>query len=619
MFEPTQRTSRTVWWAAAVFFVLVVADSWFRWKTFQYQTADLASYVQGLWQILNGRGNASLLDASIMGNHAEPIIFLLLPFFWIWKHPMTLVVIQTALLATMPFTAKRIALHMEFSPRAATGLGLAMLLAPAAGFGALHEFHPEALAAPFILLMIEARMKGMTGLHFLWFLLALACGENIALMLGWMGVVHFVLERSKGREWQTAMNVVPAIVAISWVLAYTLLLGPKWNGGRVDSSGLYSHLSADGGILKNLYTKPGLFFSAFWQGLKGGNLVWGLLLPFIFLPVLRLRWMMIAVPLFLQHLLSWQSSEWQINLHHGLPLLPLMWIAATEAAARLFWRDAVATYIIAACVVVQLWFGPLRAIGRTISTAGPEWQKSRVHADLLATVSPGDSVTASFGFLPHLAKRDDLQSLHLVSQGMKTPGGIRYIPRAADHVLVDYSDQATFSREAATFHPKLRTANGEIVPSSDELMHRWLRENHLSASTFWDSCAHFFRSEPERASLSTATAKRVDEKTQLIAVEHEKPAIGELLKLKLTWEFGEAREFFPWVKLALSASHIETYLVAKGPVLPGAEGGQFSEVWTIKNAGVPPGKYKAWLLIQDPLGTGKFKGFKLPLEDVEVR
>ncbi len=619
MFEPTQRASRTIWWSAILFFILVVVDSWFRWKTFQYQTADLAFYVQGLWQTLRGQGSASLLDTSIMGNHAEPITFLLLPVFWIWKHPMTLVVIQTALLITMPFTAKRIATFMEFSPRAATGLALAMLLAPAAGFGALHEFHPEALAAPFILLMIEARMKGMAGLHFLWFLLALACGENIALLLGWMGVVHFTLERRKGREWQTAMNMVPAVIAFSWVLAYTLWLGPKWNGGRVDSSGLYSHLSADGGMLKNLYTKPGLFFGAFWQGLKGGNLVWGLLLPFVFLPVLRLRWMIIAAPLLLQHLLSWRSSEWQIYWHYGLPLLPLMWIAATEAAARLFWRDAVATYMIAACVIVQLWFGPLRAMGRTLATAGPEWQKSRVHADLLATVSPGDSVTASFGFLSHLAKRDDLQSLHLVSQGMKTPGGNRYIPRPSDHVLVDYSDSSTFSREAAVYHPKMRTATGEIIPSSDELMHRWLKENHLSSATVWDSCAHFFRSEPERASLSTATAKQVDEKTKLIAVEREKLTSGELLKLKLTWEFGEAREFFPWVKLALRTTSGETFFVTKGPALPGVEGGQFSEVWTIQNAGVPPGKYTALLLIQDPLATGKFKDFALTLEAVEAR
>jgi uncharacterized membrane protein len=619
MFDPIQRTSRAVWWAAILFFVLTVVDSWFRWKTFQYQTFDLAFYAQGLWQMLRGEGQVSLLEMPIMGNHAEPIVFLLLPVFWIFQHPMTLVVIQALLLATMPFTANRIATFMEFGPRAATGLAIAMLLAPAAGFGALHEFHPETLAAPFILLMIEARMKGMGGLHFLWFLLALACKENVAFMLGWMGVVHFVLEKRKGREWQTTMNIIPAVVAFGWVLAYALWLGPKWNGGRVDYGGLYSHLNADGGMLKNAFVNPGLFFAAFWKGLTGGNLVWGLLLPFIFLPILRLRWMIIAAPLFLQHLLSWRTSEWQIYWHYGLPLLPLMWIAAAEAAARLFWRDAVATYILAACVAVQIWFGPIRAIGRNAVTAAAEWEKSRVHADLLATVSPKESVTASLGFLSHLAKHEDLQSLQLVSMGLKTLGGSRYIPRPTDHVLVDYADDFTFSREAASFHPKMRTITGEIVPSSDELMHRWLAENKLWPVTHRDSCAHFAHADAVPANLSTATAKRMDEKTQLVAVEPLPPEVGDLLKWKLTWEFGAGREFIPWVKLALRNTSGETFMVTKGPALPGVEGGQFSEVWTVRGRGIPPGKYAALLLIQDPLGGGKFPGFALAVGEVEVK
>ena len=114
MFEPSQRTPRTIWWAAIIFCIIVITDSWFRWKTFQYQTFDLAFYVQGLWQMLRGQGNVSLLEVPIMGNHAEPIVFLMLPLFWIWKHPMMFVCVQALLLASMPFTAFRIARAMEF-------------------------------------------------------------------------------------------------------------------------------------------------------------------------------------------------------------------------------------------------------------------------------------------------------------------------------------------------------------------------------------------------------------------------------------------------------------------------------------------------------------------------
>lgn len=606
MFEPTHRTPRTIWWAAFIFCIITITDSWFRWKTFQYQTFDLAFYVQGLWQALRGQGNVSLLDVPIMGNHAEPIVFLLLPLFWIWKHPMMLVGIQAALLATLPFTAYRIASAMEFSARASVGLALATLLAPAAGFGALHEFHPETLSAPFLLLMLEARLKRQGGLHFLWFLLALMCKENVALMLGWLCMVHFLLERKSGREWQITMNALPGLLAIAWVAAYRFWLAPKWSGGNLDYDGLYSHLRGEGGAFE-----VGKAFRAMWGGMMGGNLVWGLLLPFVFLPILRLRWIIIAAPLFLQHLLSVRSSEWQIYWHYGVPLVALMWFAATEAAARLFWRDSVAAYMVAACVIVQLWFGPLRHIGRTIADGGAAWRSSRTHAGLVADAPQEGAMTASLGFLSHLAKRERLQSLQLVSMGLKTLGGSRYTPKPADHVLVDFSDGFTFSRAAGSFHPKMKViGSGEIVPSSDELLHHFLRENALWPAAVRGSCAYFKRVAPVRSSVPAGAARKLDEKTRIVSIVPATPAASDLIVWNITWELGGEREFIPWAKLWLRGANGESHYVVKGPVLLGSELGQYTETWSVPHPNIVTGKYKAFLVFYDPLNSGAKGSFE---------
>ena len=48
--------------------------------------------------------------------------------------------------------------------------------------------------------------------------------------------------------------------------------------------------------------------ACFVQALTHGNLVWALLFPFLCLPLLRPRWLLIAAPILLQHLLSWRSS-----------------------------------------------------------------------------------------------------------------------------------------------------------------------------------------------------------------------------------------------------------------------------------------------------------------------
>src|SRR5205823_4476443 len=139
--------------------------------------------------------------------------------------------------------------------------------------------------------------------------------------------------------------------------------------------------------------------TALFQALVHGNLVWGLLVPFLGLPLLRPRWLIIAAPILLQHLLSWRSSEWQIYFHYAAPLVPLLWIASVEALVlicdrsgpvvaeeRAPTRSAVgqshqriagdplsvglAPDLIAAgtnalllvCLTAQIWIGPARAI-----------------------------------------------------------------------------------------------------------------------------------------------------------------------------------------------------------------------------------------------------------------
>ena len=62
-------------------------------------------------------------------------------------------------------------------------MAVATLLTPASLSIAIYEFHPEALAAPLILLLIEARLAGRRGAYWLWFLAVLAIKENMAPLL----------------------------------------------------------------------------------------------------------------------------------------------------------------------------------------------------------------------------------------------------------------------------------------------------------------------------------------------------------------------------------------------------------------------------------------------------
>ena len=632
MFYDRIPTPRSLWWGAILFCVIAITDSWFRWATFQYGTFDLAFYAQGLWLAGKGMWHVSLLDVPLMGNHQDPIIFLALPFYKIWSHPMLLVILQTLLLATMPFTGWRIARHLEFGPQASMWLGFATLLAPATGFVALHEFHPEALTAPLLLLMFEGRMKQRPGLFWLSFILTLACKESMGLLLAWISLVYWFLERSRDREWRVGWNVIPGCVAFGWFLLCVLLIGPSLNGGRVDFLELYSHLGdSAGGILGGFVAHPSKGTAALWKGFTGwsitnGNLTWGLLLPFLVLPVLRPRWMIMAAPIFLQHLLSSRPSEWNIHYHYAAPLLPLLWLAAAEAGSALFWRDILAGWVAVGCVVGQLWFGPIKSVWHTATGAREALWARGWKGAMLVAVAKDASVTAGMPYLPHLTNRVRLHSLHHVLKGLNTLSRTEYNPPApTDVVIVDTADHWTFDRAAEIFHPKMRAAGDRIIPASDMLLHQFLNQEQ------WRVVARneftiFLKGGSPATPDSQGGGRVLDEYHTLLSAQGMPPLQDDAMLFRIAWELQPKRPWLLWASLYLLDESGRRFDIGKGPVGPEIKAGRFVEAWAIRQPPfLKPGKYRGGLLIYDPFasklpdGKERFKSraidlgeFKLP-------
>ncbi len=321
---------------ALVFFAACTWTSYARWANFEYRTFDLAYYVQALWQLIHGRFQVSVQGVPLLGNHVEPIVVLLVPFFLLFSHPLIFVLAQNAALASMGPVAFSIGQRLGLDRKTALLLAGAVLITPATGYVALHEFHPEAFTAPFLLLMLQARLRGSLRAHWGWLIAILACKENMALLIAAYGAVHAVLERKRPLAELRAWYLWPMVVSILWFLACTKLITPVLNSGNIDYLGLYDRLGTSGGdILLKAITEPQRILDALFQSLGHGNLLWALLLPFLGVPLLRPRWLLIGAPILLQHLLSWRSSEWTIYFHYAAPLLPLFWIALVEGTARI--------------------------------------------------------------------------------------------------------------------------------------------------------------------------------------------------------------------------------------------------------------------------------------------
>ena len=604
--------------AALVFFASWTWTSYAHWSNFEYRTFDLAYYVQALWQLLHGRFSVSVEGVPLLGNHVEPVVLLLLPFFALCQHPLVLVFVQNGALAAMAPLGFSIARRLGLGKTSAALLASALLLSPATGYVAIHEFHPEAFAAPFVLLIIHARQKNSAGLHWVAIAALLACKENMALLVAAYCAVHLLLERERPLVQLRRWYVWPLALSIGWLLLCVKVITPALNSGTIDYLSLYDRLGhSPGEILINAVTQPHLLVAALGQSLSQGNLLPGLLLSFLGLPLFRPRWLVISIPILLQHLLSWRSSEWQIYFHYAAPLIPLFWIAMVESMARLTGtkrfsspvRFAIPCLVVFACAVAQIVLGPAQTIASSIA----EWRASEAvrarKASFIARILPAASVVAPLPYLSHLAMREKLYSLHYILKGLKTLSRSDYEPPPpTDYVLIDYHDSATFDPIAGYYHPVMKTVDARLIPSSDRLLHNflnrasWAVEARDELTLFRQKVFPAAESPPTDIVAAPERSLQLGPDTRLESIAMSSDVLTrDGVEVTTKWSFQEPRQVFPWMFVRLSpreGGNVVT--VHRGLCAIERTGRVAEEKWLITaTLGIPPGEYDAEAVFVD--------------------
>jgi len=593
--------------AGFVFFAVCTATSWLRWANFDYRTFDLAYYVQALWQLLHGRFEVSVEGVPLLGNHVEPIVFLAAPIFALARHPMTLVFLQNALLSSMAPVGFQVARLLGLNRKTALWLSVALLLAPAAGYIALHEFHPEALAAPFLLLLVRARATRSLRTHWIWFIAVLACKENLSLLLAAYCVVHLIVDRNKG--WAELRNwyLWPLALSVIWFVACAKVITPALNGGNIDYLALYDRLgNSASDIAWKAVTEPHRILTALSQSLTNGNLLWGLLLPFLMLPLFSPRWVVVATPVLLQHLLSWRSSEWTIYFHYAAPLLPLLWIALAESLAALdrrpnvplIFQRGLPLLVCGACVTGQIVVGPAGGIIATARNWQPTGEDRARRAEFIRQIPPGVSVVAPLPYLSHLAMREHLFSLHYILKGLKTLSRSRYEPPPpTEFVLIDYADDATFDPEAGYYHPAMKTVDDRVVPSSEKLLHEFLgnRSWSVKSSNELTLLQQTGVGRGSTPSISPAETLPLNETaaTLLACAKSGDILSAGGIEITTSWKFRTPREVFPWLFLKLTPRKPgKPVIFSRGLCSPESSGPVTTETWRITpTRRVAPGQY----------------------------
>jgi hypothetical protein len=293
-------------------------------------------------------------------------------------------------------------------------------------------------------------------------------------------------------------------------------------------------------------------------------------------------------------------------------------MGAVEVLAKNRRQTWLALGVVATCLALQLWNGPVSMIRGTVDTARQALWAAGWRREMLAQIPPDASVTAGLPYLSHLAARVELISLHHVLKGLRTLSHERFeMPHPTEFVVVDYGDRSTFSREAGFYHEARQLRGGSVVPSSDRLLFEYFaQEQQGNSPRQWSAsnCNEFsiYRHQapaatvvqgPGQPGLNLDNANRLDSYAwNGLPIRRADGVAGRTFALALNWKFTGERNEFPWMVLALTdAANTGRHLVIKGLCVPVASAPTTEEWRVLAPPSLPEGAYSARLYFYNNL------------------
>jgi hypothetical protein len=254
--------------------------------------------------------------------------------------------------------------------------------------------------------------------------------------------------------------------------------------------------------------------------------------------------------------------------------------------------------VIAGCIAAQIFLGPANGIAETNHqwVTGAE-DRARKTA-FVRQIAPEASVLAPLPYLAHLAMRERLFSLHYVLKGLKTLSRSGFEPPApTDFVLIDYNDSATFDPVAGYYHPAMKTVDGRVIPSSDRLLHEFLKRTTWAVISI-NELTLLRQGQPQAAPAvdSNSASMEIDAHTTLTSIAKSSDTLSDQgIDLTMNWNFQEGREFIPWMFLKLTPpDHSGAIIISRGLSAPEIASGAHQEKWRITpSRRIPPGEYNA--------------------------
>lgn len=453
--ESAQRDRLFLGAAILIFTLTVFLSAWSKLSALRMDGMDLAIIFQAVWQTAHGQFFASSIHPpSYLGDHFTPLLLFFVPLVRLWPSPVPLILAQALALGLAAWPAWLLA-RQWLSPRAAFWSALAFLVNPLLWNAGLYEFHSEAFVPLFGLgsayFFVQRRWRGFVCLS----VLVLLVREDAAFFVIMLGVIA-LLER-RPWQWWALVLVVPA----AWFAGSIALIHRSNADGTYKYSVYYQWLGSDPMHMLEYAARHPLEVLGHFFLLGNVEMTVGMLLPFLFLPLLGRRFLLLLALPWLQFALTTSGGGGLVvATHYGLLFVPGLAVSALYGLRQLsrmqlpvwlaiFRQEKLLLRLIAAVWVGCVFFtlGPARALvdrSADSATLPPD-----VARPLLSAIPAGAGVATTYGFLPLLADRSMLVNWHYAVLGRQQFGRASYdLPKNVTAIFLDTQEFLTYALQA---------------------------------------------------------------------------------------------------------------------------------------------------------------------------
>lgn len=397
--------------AIAVWTSWLYLHVWRRHDRFGTFDNDLGFHAQYVWQLSHGRNFSSILGLPAFGHNATFGYFLLAPFAWLGGGPQFMNFAQTlavGLGAVPVYVLAKRRLESSWLPAI---LAVAYLLHPVVTGNVWETFHPETMAMTPLLAGVAAAEHSRWRQYALFLALAIVWKTDVALFIAMLGI-------RVARRHHKKVGLATLGLASLWFVVCISVVIPHYSGGGTVFGPLYGELGdTPFDVASSTVRDPGAVAERVIDN-EPHRYARDLLVPYAFAPVLAPGTLALAAPQAAINLLAEPefTRDPVDNPHYqALPAVALT-LALLDAAARVKRRrpDNIAALVgaVAVCVVAAAiaWSALPNGVKRQHfwSEDGDPLRADRLAA--LAHVRNQEPTSATYQFVPHLTRRQDIYS-----------------------------------------------------------------------------------------------------------------------------------------------------------------------------------------------------------------